>query len=324
MILNRYLKSLAFVLFIGIAAVSGACASAPPAPFIQAGDASTVRIVISRDFGQKIFTYKTIKITENNDALSVLKQAALVETGFGGGFVYGIDGLRTSSSSEGEQKGDWFYYVNGLEANTGAADYPLFNGDIEQWDFHSWNFRHMIPAVIGHFPQPFVNGSRGKASSTLVVYQTDFQEQANNIAVFLSKSGVRSIKTIEVDRLTEEDKQSNNLIVLAGQQDSLVLELNRQWKHLGFFAYFENGSLITIDEAGKDKAEYRQNAGLVQATQNPWNPNGIGADENTVWVITGCDEAGLNSAVNCLLKNSTLYQYSYAVVVNQGDIIKLP
>ncbi|GAI85551.1 unnamed protein product, partial [marine sediment metagenome] len=36
---------------------------------------------------------------------------------------------------------------------------------------------------------------------------------------------------------------------------------------------------------------------LIQATQNPWNPKGIGACENVVWLVSGTDEAGVKDAI---------------------------
>jgi hypothetical protein len=280
--------------------------------------------VITRDFGRTLLADKIVEINQRSDALSALKQAAQVETGYGGGFVNGIDGLRTGHSIGGTQKEDWFYYVNGLAANIGAADYPLSGGDIQQWDFHSWSFRHLIPAMIGHFPEPFKSGCGQKTFPTLVVYQADLEEQAEEIKSYLIEQGVKNVQVTADNRLDEKDKGNNNLIVLAGPQNRLVSELNRQWKRLGFFAYFENDRLVTVDGSGNPAAEYARNAGIIQATQNPWNPNGIGADENAAWVITGSDEKGLKSAVDCFIRDSARWRFSYGMVTGQAGVTKLP
>ena len=82
----------------------------------------------------------------------------------------GIDG---SVSSEH----DWFYFVNGIEADRSAAEYRLHAGDIEWWDYRSWAKRMQQPVVVGAFPEPFRHGTtvvhgsarmRGAGSRTLI------------------------------------------------------------------------------------------------------------------------------------------------------------
>jgi hypothetical protein len=345
MILAGYIKAVLAMLSVALLAVPGACASAPvsapvdgsavanglanaanlaPATYSATNAVSSVRVIISRDFGQTILTDKTLEINQKSNAMSVLQQATQVETAYGGGFVEGIDGLKTEFGSSGNKKQDWFYFVNGLVANTGALDYPLHDGDIEQWDFHSWSFRQLVPAMIGHFPQPFLSGSRGNVLPTLVVYQSGWAIQADNIQRYLTNAGVKNIETRELDKLSVSEKADCNLIVVAGPQSQMISGLNKEWKRLGFFAHFENGSLIAIDSAGKSKVEYKDSTGLIQASQNPWNPNGIGAGENMLLVISGTDDTGIESAVNCLIQKSIDWQFSFGVVVLPGEIIKLP
>jgi hypothetical protein len=336
--MNR-IKLILALLVVSITAVVGACASTPPAPSIPGGSIAGLntpgpsspgaiidgaRVIITRDFGQTLLAEKTVEINSKSNAMNTLQQVAQVETGYSGSFVNAIDGLRSAYSGVNSNKQDWFYYVNGLVANTGAVEYPLYNGDILQWDFHTWSFRQLIPAMIGHFPQPFLSGSRGRVFPTLVVCQDGLEKAAVDIQKCLVQLGVSQVETRPLDRLSEGEKEGRNLIVVAGPDSPLVSDLNREWKRLGFFAYFATGSLITIDSGGKIQSEYKQNTGVIEATQNPWNPNGIGADENTLWVVTGTDTAGLQSAVDCLVQKQADWQRSYAVVVRQGEVIKLP
>ena len=67
-------------------------------------------------------------------AMEALRRKADVETRYGGRFVQSIDGLEGSSSSQQ----DWFYFVNGYEADLSAADYELHDGDVLWWDRRSW------------------------------------------------------------------------------------------------------------------------------------------------------------------------------------------
>ena len=69
-----------------------------------------------------------------------------------------IDGLAGDRAAQR----DWFYYVNGIEADVGAQDYGLSSGDRIQWDYHSWRATMRVPAIVGAYPEPFVHGYRGK------------------------------------------------------------------------------------------------------------------------------------------------------------------
>jgi hypothetical protein len=100
--------------------------------------------------------------------------------------------------------------------------------------------------------------------------------------------------------------------------------LNQNWQRLGFFAYFENGNLIVIDSNGEVTAEYGAGTGLIQTTQNPWNPKGIGACENVVWLVSGTDETGVKNALDALINHHSEFQYACAVVVVGGEIIEVP
>ena len=57
-------------------------------------------------------------------------------TRYGGGFVQSIDGL-TGGGAAGKR--DWFFFVNGVEVEVGAADYTLSPGDRVQWDYRRWD-----------------------------------------------------------------------------------------------------------------------------------------------------------------------------------------
>ena len=60
------------------------------------------------------------------------------------------------------EKRDWFYFVNGIEPDVGAAEIRLRPGDIAWWDYRSWGGRMEQPVVVGAFPEPFLHGWDGK------------------------------------------------------------------------------------------------------------------------------------------------------------------
>ena len=52
--------------------------------------------------------------------------------------------------------------MNGIEADTGAAEREVAGGDRIWWDYRDWSAAMRVPAVVGSFPEPFVHGSEGK------------------------------------------------------------------------------------------------------------------------------------------------------------------
>ena len=88
-----------------------------------------------------------------------LTSKAKVSTRFGGRFVQSIDEVSGGGSGG---TSDWFYWVNGLLASKGAAEYVLSPGDFVQWDYRDWTATQDIRAIVGAYPEPFLNGVDGK------------------------------------------------------------------------------------------------------------------------------------------------------------------
>ncbi len=256
--------------------------------------------------------------------MDALKRVAEVETKYGGGFVSSIDGVSSQYGGANSSKRDWFFYINGVVSNVGAGDYVLRDGDIEHWDFHDWSFHPFIPAIIGAFPETFQQGFQGKTSPTLIVYSGDFKQAAEVLARQLSQLGVANVGIRLSGALQEKEKISSNLILLGTMNNELTAELNSNWRRLGFFSYIEEGVIVTLNAKGEVSNRYAVEAGLIQATQNPWNSKGTGAGENVVWMMTGTDESGIEGAVDVLINRPSELRYAYAAVVVNGQIMKVP
>ena len=67
-------------------------------------------------------------------AMQALDRELDVDTAYGGRFVQSIEGVEGDVS----KRRDWFWFLNGIEADLSAADYRLRPGDVEWWDFRSW------------------------------------------------------------------------------------------------------------------------------------------------------------------------------------------
>ena len=92
--------------------------------------------------------------------MRLLQSSFDVETRYGGRFVQSIDGLEGGGA--GGQV-DWFYFVNGVEADVGAAEYELSPGDRVQWDYRNWARPCGCPRSSAPSPSRSSTGSRASA-----------------------------------------------------------------------------------------------------------------------------------------------------------------
>ena len=118
------------------------------------------QVRVTRDFGRELLDENAVEeVRDGQTVMRLLRSDADVKTRYGGRFVQSIDGL--AGSGEGGYA-DWFYFVNGIEADVGAADYELSPGDVVQWDYRNWRVTPDVRATVGAFPEPFVHGLEGK------------------------------------------------------------------------------------------------------------------------------------------------------------------
>src|ERR1700727_705833 len=129
---------------------------------IGAGKAPTsVHLLVTSGFGASVLRSSSAPhVSGQQTVMSLLMRNAHVQTRYGGGFVQSIDGL--AGGHQGSEPVDWFYFVNGIEASKGAASTNVNPGDSIWWDRHDWSQTETVPAVVGSFPQPFLNGIAGK------------------------------------------------------------------------------------------------------------------------------------------------------------------
>ena len=290
----------------------------------SAGSGSSVRVIVTRGFGALAVLSETVAVSEDTTALDALQMVASVETKYGGGFVSSIEGISSKYQGTEKEKEDWLFYINGISLGTGAASYLLQDGDSQHWDYHDWSFRQFIPAIIGDFPEPFLHGIRGVVYPTAIAYQNGWEEEARQIAGRLRELGAPSVTCRGFSELAAGDKELGNLVLVGTGDFEPVKELNELWNRLGFFCHFEDGRLMVFDSAGELVNGYGAGTGLIQATQSIWNPKGVGAGENTVWVVSGLDESGVRAAVDILVSHPDDYEYACAVVVTEGETLRVP
>lgn len=143
---------------------------------------------ITRDRGATVLYEGEVEAGQT--VMQALRSAAEVETRYGGRFVQAINGLEGSAAAGR----DWFYFVNGVAADRGAAEYRLRDGDVAWWDHRRWVGEPEVEVVVGAFPEPFVNGYGGELRETVVRYQREDQRRgAEAIGVLI---GARSVAPV--------------------------------------------------------------------------------------------------------------------------------
>jgi hypothetical protein len=127
-------------------------------------DRGKATLWITRDRGAQVILDR--QVPAGLTAMQALDRVADIETRYGGRYVQEINGIKGSLSD----RRDWFYFINGYEADRSAAEYRLREGDVEWWDFRSWKTRMREPVVVGAFPEPFLHGFSGRRLRARVFY----------------------------------------------------------------------------------------------------------------------------------------------------------
>lgn len=305
-----------------IAALLGAFALAAPAAAgcglgagdEQEGDGVSVRV--TRDFGRaELGAARLASVREGETVMRLLRASFDVETRFGGRFVQAIDGLEGGGNGGGV---DWFYFVNGLEADVGAAEYELSPGDRVQWDRRDWGATMRVPAIVGAFPEPFLHGLEGKRRPVRVECEDSegaacetARDRLKRVGVSSSGASIGAPGTEEVTRL-----------VVAGWPAARIVRgaagLEEGPETTGVFARFAPGGerLELLDERGR-----------VARTVGPGDGVGVvlalaPRDREIVWLVTGLDERGVLAGARALRAGAL--RDAFAVAVQGRTVEKLP
>jgi len=149
-------------------------------------------------------------------AMEALDREADIETRYGGRFVQSIEGLEGDRS----RRRDWFWFLNGIEADRSAADYRLRPGDVEWWDLRSWRSRMREPVVVGAFPEPFRHGYDGKVLPTVVRYPAGMEKGAQAIGRLLGATSVEELK-----QFAAPPPENANIFSLAKGPETFIASL---------------------------------------------------------------------------------------------------
>lgn len=255
-------------------------------------------------------TARIANVNEGDTVMRFLEKTHEVETSFGGGFVDSIDGV------EGDKAGrrDWFYFVNGIEASKGAADFGLSAGDRIQWDYRSWREAMRVPVIVGAYPEPMVNGREGKRLPVRVQCEDQESEPCRGVVSRLSEQDVVATASALQGQAGEESVR-----VLVGRWSVLrdvrgAAAIERGPRASGVFARFRGATLELLDADGDVARPAPPGTGLIAATEN--ESSGI------VWVVTGVDDDGVARAAEALEERKL--HGAYALAETPQESVRLP
>ncbi|MFL5897444.1 MAG: DUF4430 domain-containing protein [Solirubrobacterales bacterium] len=304
------------------------------------GDVGSVELTVTRNYGAVPMLRRSVDAKESDSVMRLLEGSAEIETRYGGGFVNSIEGV-----AEGERGGDpydWFFYVDGVESPVGAADVEAKGGESVWWDYRDWAATNHVPAVVGSWPAPFVDGEGGEPRPVVV-------ECAGASPGSFAGSG-----TTEEPRVawagacaaTRAALQAEGVEIDPGSPEGAVRVLVGPWDGLredpaarlveagpaesGVFADFQAGArpfngmpqartnagyeLVALDQTGTEAQHLGPDAGLVAATSRYGGP--------PVWVVTGGTDAAVRAAADAL--DARQLRDHYAVAIEAGKVTPLP
>lgn len=266
---------------------------------------------VTRDFGHtRLSEAKRETLRDGDTVMRFLSAERKVDTRYGGRFVQAIDGLQGAGSSGSR---DWFFFVNGVESEEGAAERKLEKGDVIQWDHRNWDGAMRVPAIVGAYPEPFISGYDGKRLPVRVECEDAKATACTEVKQRLDREGARpggaSLGVAATDKV---------LRVVVGRWDALrairaAATIEKGPGESGVFAKM-GSKLELLDERGEVVRDAPPGSGLVAATR-------LG-EEGIVWVVTGLDDDGVNAAA-AVLDEGTLRD-AFAVAATPDGVVKLP
>jgi hypothetical protein len=287
-------------------------------------DVGDVGLTMNRAFGAVPVLETTVAAKESDTVMRILEGEAEVETRYGGGFVHAIDGV--AEGSRGGDPYDWFFYVDGVESEIGAAEYDLEGGESVWWDYHDWAATNHVPALVGSWPAPFSDGIDGEPHPVVVECEGG-GAACGAVRAALEREGVE----------VAAGAPSDAIRILVGpwarlREDPAAALIEAGPAESGVFADFQTGvrpfleiggektkaedayELLALDGAGKVARDLGPGAGLVAATSRY---GGL-----PVWVVTGGTGAAVRDAAGALDEQHLRDHFS--VAIDDGKAIPLP
>ena len=284
----------------------------------------SVQLAVTREYGRVLVLQRSLDANESDTVMRLLEGSADIQTRYGGGYVRSIDGI--AETERGGDPYDWFFYVDGVESPVGAAEVQVQGGERIWWDYRDWAATNHVPAVVGSWPAPFVDGVEGGRQPVVV-------ECAGPLRGSFVGSGPTKEPRVawgDACASTRAALEGEGAKLASGSPKGAIRILVGPWDRLrqdpaahlveegpaesGIYADFEGRELLALDEGGHAARRLGPGAGLVAATSRYGGP--------PVWLVTGGTAAAVRAAAG-LLDAEDLRDH-YAVAIEGGKAMSLP
>jgi len=297
-------------LTVALLAAGAGCGLGPGGD--QAGDG--VQLRVTRDFGERLLSStRRERVREDQTVMRLLRSTSDVETRYGGNFVQEIDGIAGGGAGGSE---DWFYYVNGLLADRGAAEYELSPGDVVQWDYRDYRGAMDVRTIVGAFPEPFLHGFEGKRLPTRIECEDAESDPCESVKQTLRDAGVPATGAA----LGAAGTQNVARVVVGRWESARELVSARVLEDdpgaSGVFArYEETGEqLELLDRRGEVARTAGPETGLIAALRP--------TDKELLWVVTGGEDEGVRRAAEAF--EAATLRDAFAVAAGPDGAEHLP
>jgi hypothetical protein len=271
---------------------------------------------VTRDFGhEELGSARLDTLREDQTVMRMLRSEFDVDTRHGGRFVQAIDGLEGAGPSG---TSDWFFFVNGIESETGAAEYELSPGDRVQWDNRSWGAAMRVPAIVGAYPEPFLHGVEGERRPVRVECAEVESDPCRDAKQALDDAGVATSSS----SLGAPGTEAVTRLVVAPWPEARIV----RGAHTLEEGPEASGAFVRIAEDGRS-IELLDQEGDVARTVRPGDGTALvvalrpRADE-LLWLVTALDAEGLAAGVAALDEDDL--RDAFAVAATGDTVEKLP
>jgi hypothetical protein len=298
--MTRLRSTAVAIALLGTALAAADCGLGPGA------GVGSVELTVTQEYGAVPVLRRSLEAKESDTVMRLLEGSTKIETRYGGGFVRSIDGV--AETERGGDPYDWFFFVDGTESPTGAADVDAQGGERIWWDYRDWAATNHVPAVVGSWPAPFVDGVAGKRYP-VVVECVGGGGACEATRAALEREGVR----------LASGSPKGAIRVLVGpweqlREDPAAHLINEGPAESGIYADFKGRELVALDEKGSEAQILGPRAGLVAATSRYGGP--------PVWLVTGGTAVAVRAAADAL--DAEHLRDHYAVAIENGKATPLP
>jgi hypothetical protein len=279
------------------------------------GDAT---LTVTRDYGSELIVEATeSEPPASETVIRFLDREAEITTRYGGGFVQSIEGL--GGAVTGRRSFDWFFFVDGVESSVGSAEREVRGGHRIWWDYRDWTDAMRVPAVVGSWPEPFLQTSVGADRIPVRIECAGSRPPCEDAAERFAEEGIEA----SIEPLATADQpgaEAFRLLVgpwAAIEDDPAAAMLDDGPSTSGVFARFSDSArsgLVALDEEGRSTRRLGATAGLVAAVRDREQP--------PTWLVTGATPRGVDAAVTALEEADL--KHRYAIAVDRGEALGLP